>query len=511
MNADATVTSRLLPMHYMRGASRPRSSVATATLVLLGILALAVVLGLVLGAQMHVPAIALTAGLLLAFIYAWYLFLSPGGAHSDIPFWALLIGGLCVLPAVHALLGVKANFTAELILFAASPIAISAAWRHLRWTSHERIFVFMFFGYLAWQVLVSIFGRSQPLAATYQFLTNLKPFLLLLIGFSLVWSKKTEIAFWFLVRWIWVFLAAFVVLQIVSPGTYGAYVGGNLLIDRTPNPLIPALARLQGPFEHSSVMATFCIQLAIFALCRAFLLKSIRYIVAAIPYILLAVLSGQRQEIFVFVVVVCLLWVSVRCRVGIVRLSLVALFGCVLAVLVLWPVLGDNFRTEISLWQQSGAVGTEGVRSALYAAAFGIANDFAPLGSGLGTFGGPAAVRFDQSLYVEAGLGRFWWFQRGLFLMDSIWACYLAELGWLGAAWLLLIFVAVLTMTSSVYRQAVTPEDRLYSLAALSALTYALLVSPTAFVITDPVTGLMSFVFVGMAYRRVFSPRMATG
>lgn len=486
------------------------SGAAGVLMVVMGALVVAVVMGLALGLRMIVPAMALSGALLLGGIYAWYLFISRSGPQSDLPFWLLLTGGLCVIPIAGAILGIKANFVAELVLFAAAPLAIASAWKHLRWTSGERLFITLFLGYFAWQIFVSVFGRSSPVAASYQLLTNLKPFLLLLLGFSLCWSTRTEDFFWFMVRWVWLFLGAFVVLQIVSPSTYLTYFGGNLLVDRTPNPLLPFLTRMQGPFEHSSVLATFCVQLSILATCRAWLKKSVIDALAIAPYLSLALLSGQRQEIFVFVVVAILLFISVRFRLGIVRLGLLAIVGSAIAVLVLWPVLGENFQTEVSLWRQSGAVGSEGVRSALYAAAAGIANDYAPLGSGLGTFGGPASVRFDQSLYVEMGLGRFWWFQRGLFLMDSIWACYIAELGWFGAFWLFALFVALLASASATYRKAVTPDDRLFALAALSTMAYAMLVSPTAFVITDPVTGLMSFVFFGLAYRRVHSTSART-
>ena len=120
-------------------------------------------------------------------------------------------------------------------------------------------------------------------------------------------------------------------------------------------------------------------------------------------------------------------------------------------------------------------------------------------------------MRFDQSLYVEMGLGRYWWFQRGLFLQDSIWACYIAEVGWLGAAWLAALFAATVSMGARVYRAAEGRNDRMYALMAITALLYALLVSPTAFVITDPVTGMLSFVLLGMSYGRVHGRKPSNG
>lgn len=465
---------------------------------------LSVVIGLAVGIQFYAVGVGMVALLGAALIYSWYLLLSPSGPRTDIPFWALLAVGLLLIPLSQAVLGVKLNFTAELVLFAAAPVAIVATWQRLRWTAGERIFVVMFFAYLVWQVLVSMFGRSSLIGAGYQFATNLKPFLLLLLGFTLAWRPATESVFWFVVRWAWLYLGALVALQIIAPGTFLAHFGGNLQVDRTPNPLMPFLTRMQGPFGHSSVLATFSIQFVLFAACRAWVLRSWRYVLVMVPYLLLAALSGQRQEIFVLVVVALVLWVSIRYRMGLFRMAWLATLGCAVAVAVLWPLLGDNLQNEVSLWRSSGAVGAEGVRSALYDAAAAIANDFAPLGSGLGTFGGPGAVRFDQSLYVEMGIGRFWWFQRGLFLMDSIWACYIAELGWLGAAWLLALFAALVATAAAVHRAAASKEDRLYALMAMSALIYALLVSPTAFVITDPVTGLLSFALLGLAYGRVY-------
>ncbi len=494
------------PKNNLKAHGGRSISLAPASL-LAGVLLAALLLGTALGIQLYLPAAVLVAGLAATAGYAWYLFLAVRKAQSDIPLWGLLLSGLLLIPLSQAVVGVKLNFTAELILFAASPIAIVAAWKTLRWTTRERVFVAAFLAYLVWQVLVSIFGRSGLLPAAYQFVTNLKPFALLLLGFSLAWHSSTERAFWFVVRWAWVYIGLLVVLQVVSPATYLSNFGGNLLVDQTPNPLLPFFTRMQGPFEHSSVLATFSIQFVLLSACRAWVLREWRYAIFAVPYLILAVLSGQRQEIFVFLIALLILWVSVRYRAGLLQILSLSLAGSIFALIVLWPILGENFQNELALWRTSGSFGAEGVRSALYDAAFRIASDNAPLGSGLGTFGGPGAVRFDQSLYVEAGLGRFWWFQRGLFLQDSIWACYIAEQGWIGAVWLAGLFAAVLASAAATYRIAVSPDERMYALIAVAVLVYALLVSPTAFVITDPVTGLLSFVIVGMAYRRVRSVR----
>lgn len=480
-------------------------------LLLFGVLVVALLVGLATAIRLYEVGVGIVALLTATFAYAWYLFLAPRGPRSDLHFWALGTAGLVVIPLANAAAGTKINFVAELVLFASAPLAIAATWQRLRWTATERLFVAMFAAYLAWQVLVSVFGRSTAVAALYQFATNLKPFLLVLLGFSLSWSKRTETVFWFVIRWAWLYIGAFVALQIFAQGFYLNYFGGNLLVDRTPNPLLPFLTRMQGPFEHSSVLATFSIQFVLFALCRAWMKKDWRYLLFSTPYLLLAALSGQRQEIFVLLVVALMMGVALRYKVGLIRMALLAAVGSGVAVAVLWPVLGSNMQDELALWRTEGSVGTEGVRSALYDAASRIAIDFAPLGSGLGTYGGPGAVRFDQSLYVEMGLGRFWWFQRGLFLQDSIWACYIAELGWLGAAWLAGLFAAIVSMSARIYRDAVDSSDRMYALMAVTALLYALLVSPTAFVITDPVTGLLSFVLVGLAYGRVRGRKLSSG
>lgn len=433
-------------------------------------------------------------------LYARFIGKDGSAGYTDAPFWALFVF-IALLPMTQAVTGIHVNFLAEAVLFMTLPLAMLAAWPQLRESNIAKVLLLMTLLYFGWQLIVTFHGRSRTIPAIYQFLTNLKSFALFVLGFALVWSQRTEKRFWFVIRWVWLYILLFALFQIASPMRFERIFGRFQFIEHSINPLLPFIMRIQGPFSHSSVMATVSVQLALFTIVRAMVMKEPKYWLFTLPYLGLLALSGQRQESFVFIVIVLLGWAVLRFRIGIGRASIVAVLAGGLATALIWPVLGDNIRHEIALWHGGAVSGPEGARAALYSAAFSIASRFAPFGSGLGTYGGPGAAHFDLSMYIDYGLGGYWWFRQGQFLMDSIWACYIAELGWIGAGGLLVIFFTMATFASKTVLSASTPRARMYALAAFLSLAYALLVSPTAFVITDPATGLLSFAFIGVAFR----------
>jgi hypothetical protein len=73
-------------------------------------------------------------------------------------------------------------------------------------------------------------------------------------------------------------------------------------------------------------------------------------------------------------------------------------------------------------------------RQVLYSTAAAIAEKFAPLGSGFGSFGSEASRVYYSPVYQEYGLDQVYGFRPNapLFITDASWATVLGEAGWLG-------------------------------------------------------------------------------
>ncbi len=460
----------------------------------------AIFIGLLAGADLSIVAIGLVVAMLGGAVYVQRFFAATRGELTDLAFWAILAVTF-LGPLVQAGTGISLSFLGEVFLFAAAPIALVGLMQRRSNVPGLRWYVAIFIAFLSWQVLVTLKGRSHLPGAAYQFLTNLKPFLLLLFGFGVAWSDRTQRGFWFFVRWAGVFLIPFVLFQWAAPSLFVQIFSKGAFIEHVSNPFVPALVRAQGPLGYSSVLATLAIQLLILCAFKVFYYRERVYFWPAAIYLFLVLASGQRQEAAVMVLVLLMAFAIVRWRFGIMRMMLSCICAGAVLVAMVSLVAGDAVREEANLWDSGTVTGPAGARAALYVGAVTIATKYQPFGSGLGTYGGAGAAKFDTRMYIEAGLGDYWWFKRGQYLMDSIWACYIAELGWAGAAMLALLFALPLAALIR-KNQGLKSEDRGLIGLAFCLAAYAILVSPTAFVINDPGMGLLSFIFVGLALRR---------
>jgi hypothetical protein len=460
----------------------------------------ALFIGALAGADLSVVAVGFFVVVLGAAVYVQRFFAATRGELTDLAFWALL--ALTFLgPLIQAATGVSLSFLGEVFLFAASPLALLGLVRRRSNVPGLRWYVALLVVFLCWQILVTLKGRSHLPGATYQFLTNLKPFLLLVFGFGVAWSDKTQRAFWCFVRWVGIFLVPFVLFQWAAPSLFIQIFAKGAFIEHVSNPFVPALVRAQGPLGYSSVLATLAIQLLILCAFKIFYYRERVYFWPAAIYFFLVLASGQRQEAAVMVLVLLMALAIVRWRFGIAQMVVSCICAGALLLGLVSLVAGDAVREEANLWDSGTVTGPAGARAALYVGAVTIAQKYQPFGSGLGTYGGAGAAKFDTRMYIEAGLGDYWWFKRGQYLMDSIWACYIAELGWAGAAMLALLFALPLLLLIK-KSQGLKGEDRGVVGLAFCLAAYAILVSPTAFVINDPGMGLLSFIFVGLALRK---------
>jgi hypothetical protein len=130
-----------------------------------------------------------------------------------------------------------------------------------------------------------------------------------------------------------------------------------------------------------------------------------------------------------------------------------------------------------------------------------VAQQYFPLGSGLGTYGGAGAQKFDLSLFQDLGFGRYWWFMQGKFLVDTYWPNVAAESGLFGAAFLLAFFatmwIALLVRTWRLLGNAQIG----FVFLGLCALTLLLLNSPSSQILTDPRGAIVLWTIIGASWR----------
>lgn len=446
-----------------------------------------------------IPAVAAVAAVYVAAFYAGMSATADPG-RRDAVFW-LMITLLFAVPFAHKLLGgsrgLGVDGLMELFLIGALILAVSSAARWFRESAYARTVLFLLLVFLVWSLLSSVFGRSTWLAATYQFLFNVKFFCMLMVGFYVAWTGRTERVFWGLVRWLWFPLTLFVAWQWLSPGSYTA------LISHYSEPalhehFLGLPGRAQGPFHQSSIFAYVTALFMFCALAKGLLEEQRSYLVIAILYFLLMMASGQRQELAVAPLTVLLIISVAKGR----RFALPILAGgiAVIALAAIWLSGQPYFQHVAEQWGIEGHAAITDPRPTMYRHAADIAQTYMPLGSGLGTFGSAGAQRYDLSFHTDLGFRNYSWFGEKNFLVDTFWPNLVAETGWVGAALLLLIMVALILYALKEGLKPRQPSLRVYWLIALAGQAFPFLVSPTSAAYQNSGLYFLGAIFFGIAY-----------
>lgn len=502
-------------MHIMTGSrltvAPPNALLARWTLLglalLLGLgmaLLVGAAVGLGLGLYVGV-AVAGTVGLFVWWRIGWSAYAAGG---SGLFWWALVLTLLTQFVTTFSPISVLGVM--EVWFLAVAVLAVPMAGQWMRQSALGRAFVGLFVAFCGLSVLSSAFGRSDWWPAVYQFLYNLKFPLMLLLGFRIGWEERTRVQFWKVVSWLWLPIALIVAVQIVVPNIYfsvavGVNEGGAL--STTGNPLLRGiLPRLTGPFVHSGVLAYFSALFLGLQLVRLLTDSEARRAfwprLAAVGYFGLLLLSGQRQETAAFVAMAVVLVVVVKFR-----FSLLALFGAMaMIVFALGLVLAVLGPDELYALAGQWGVGSPyeaitSARTVFYRDSIHLANTHFPLGSGLGTFGGVGAQKFDHSLYDQLGYGRYWWYLKNVFLVDTYWPNFIAEAGWMGAA-AISACVASLVLASLLraWRAESLDEKQIWAMAFVGQFMPAV-VSLTSPLYSDPNSVAIAMMFFGIASR----------
>lgn len=454
-------------------------------------LAAAVFVGLIAASRTATIALAALLGVLA--IPAGYFI---GRRFVDRRGW-LLPFGFTLMLAAHAAqhtAHVPLGYLQEVVIFGLGLGVAAQVWSRLHDDAALRAMVVIWLAYMAISMLSTALGHSRLLPALWQFQYNLKWPLMFGLGYLLIWGERP--ARWLdrIVGWGWLVLLGCVAMEIAAPGVHAKIFGP--IVDYHSNPLIGWGLRRRGPFSHSGYLAIVAALLAATALARTIAGGSKLWLLPGGIYVALVLLSGQRQEFLGLLLTFGLFAIIAWRRYWYLMLLAAVSLGAVALILIL--ALGHvPMAQSLAQWGLVASYEPLSERAILTYQGMAIADQHFPLGSGLGTYGGPGAQKFDQRLYLELGFNRYWWFRQGLFLVDTFWPGVVAESGYFGLALLLgLFFVAWVSTLLRVLRAEHSPLHAL-GLSALAALTLMLANSPTSGAMTDPRGAFLFWMIVG--------------
>ncbi|MBL1260813.1 MAG: hypothetical protein COB33_009825 [Thiotrichaceae bacterium] len=445
----------------------------------------------------------LISGGLVALIYVLILYAILGrntaSGIKDVFFWVMFMA-VFLAASIHKFTGYSAYYVLELCLIVAAPLLVIRLVHLVNESSFFRLWFAAFSVFLLLSLLSSVFGRSNELAAAYQFISNLKIVLLLLIGFYITWSPRTETVFWWLIQWLWLPMMLLVAWQWGHPSSYFGLMGHASPASADPLNLFPS--RALGAFQHPTYLGLYAGVFTIFCFLNATLGAGRRYIIFGVCYFFLLLASTQRQETVAAIVVIAGIISLLQGKRFIIRNAIIGLFVILLVGGGAWFQFNDNLMNEAERWGLIGHDKIEQPRQLLYYHSVDIANQNAPLGSGLGTFAGAGALKFDISLYLDRGFNKFSWFYTQNVLMDTYWANFLAETGW--AATLLFMFLLLLLIwyPAAQSLKDFPPEVQRVWLMAFAGMSFTLILSLTSPAFQDPGLFLVPGVFLGVAYNR---------
>ena len=441
----------------------------------------------------------LLAGFLLlgAFVA---LILVSGRTIEDRSGWMLIAGWIAMLltPALRNLSGLPVGYVLELLIFGLALASIRVLWRMAAADRALRLLLILLCLHFFLALLSTYFGRSKTAAALWQLQYNLKWPLMFGLGLLAVWSDRTERVVRKVAAYSWLFLVPVVVFEIAMPGAYMKVFG--LSTDSNLNPVLGTDLRHRGPFANAGNLAMVSALLSTAAMAQVLNGRSRWWGVLALGYGALVIFTGQRQELFALATC-ALLFVMFHFRRHMVFVPLV--LGAAAIVMAATFIYLDYVPLKSTLiqWGVIDGVIPYSERFILTMKGIAVAWHYFPLGSGLGTYGGAGAQRFDLSLFSDLGFGNYWWFIQGKFLLDTYWPNIAAESGFFGAV-LLLAFFALMwgALLIRAWRSAGS-EGYGFAFLGLASVTLLVMNTPSAQTLTDPRGAIVFWILIGAAWR----------
>lgn len=442
------------------------------------------------------PPIGVFWCILLAVLLGYLIFRNTGDEYSGVFF---IIGFYLyfLLPFLAKLTQVNfAGLWQLLLLF--SIFGFAKFYDFLKDSNVAKFAMVFFFSFLAIALICTFTGRSHFPGAFYQFLSDLKPILIIVVGFAITWNDKLESYFWNFFDWYWLPALALIVFEWFLPSVYDTVF---YTYEQSREALyVPT--RAVGPFLHSSYFAASGAMFSLMIFSRMLISGIDRKFdwVRLAVYIGIVISTVQRQELVALIASIGLIYIIARSEKVLIR-SLIACCMLFVGLTVFWLVFGDKLKIEIAQMGVGTFGSIENARVQIYQSAIYLAKEYFPLGTGLGTYGGAGADKFDHSVYFEMGFTRYWWFRRENFLMDTYWPNSIAETGVFGM--LMLLMTYLLLLWHAIKRSLKTMSmTRVYWSYAAAGIFYLLILSASSPAFQDPMLSFLPLVIFGLAHTR---------
>lgn len=397
---------------------------------------------------------------------------------SNIRYWVFITALLLPLPITFFKKYTNISFFGawQVIICFFSLLFINDFLKVARQQRFIQLFLLAFFLFITFGIFSTFTGRSQFYATAYQFISDLKPLLAVSLGFALRWDSRMERLLFIVIRWLWLPAILLVFFEWAMPNLYfNIFSAGYGKISADPTGLLPS--RASGFFDHPAMLASTSAAFCLLAVSRALILNQQRkiYWFLASMYFLLIVFAVQRQELASCMAVIFLIYLLAEPKHFKTRVLQVLALS-VLSVVAFWSVFSKTFIDEAAAWGFGTISQIEHPRAQIFSGAWQIALEYFPFGSGLGTFGGAGAEKFDTSLYEHLGFKNYWWYGKEDFLMDTYWPNSIAETGIFGAISLLMsyIFLFVFALNQCL---KVGSDVQHYWAATTAMMGYTLLLS----------------------------------
>jgi len=450
--------------------------------------------GILIGAGQWVIIMALIALLVILPI-----FLISAQRIQDQHGW-LLAGGWAVMLVAHSIQkisGVPVGYVLEAVIFGLALASLRNVWRLAVLDKTLRFLIALLVIYFVTALLSSAFGRSHNFAAFWQLQYNLKWPLMFALGTLIIWNENSDKMLRKLAAWSWIVIIPFVLIEIVYPSIYTQIFQTNVGLHS--NPILGFGFRYRGPFSHAGMLAIACALMAICALVQLLQGRGRWWGGIALIYIALVLASGQRQELAAMLIAMFFIFIISSRHYWFLLLAAVLCGG----LFVFYGLYSNDvpMRSTLEQWGFINNLSDLSERAILTSKGIEVASLYFPLGSGLGTYGGAGAQKFDLSLFVDLGFGQYYWFREGKFLVDTYWPSIIAESGFIGALLILTVYIVIFaTLLRRAWHAKGTPVFGLL-LIAISAMTLLLANTPTSAVITDPRGAFLFWLLIGAAWR----------
>jgi hypothetical protein len=401
------------------------------------------------------------------------------------------------LPA--KIFGPSLNPLIQAVILLAAPVGFATYFKAAREDKTLAGANLAFLAFLLISLLSTAFGRSTTLAAAYQLITNLKPLFAIIIFYAASWDTRAEQIFQKTLKIAWPPILILGILEWISPSAY-TKIFPLAFISASAN---ESLARATGPFKFAGHLAAIASQLALFFI----LLQIYRdrqtgksHIGTILGYTACIILALSKGEMIGFAICGLMIAAFYK-REGAFKRVALMLIVVIAAIPAFSLFFGESIDQELRLAGVTRAVGEiDHPRVQIFSQGFGVANRYWPLGSGLGTYAGAGAEKFDTSLYDQLGFNRYWWYGRADFLMDTYWPNPIAETGYIGSLFILLCYTLLFFYAFKKWRSA-SPNAAPYWGAAAAGMLFSTINSVSTPAYTELRTYIFAAIFFGAAFQ----------